>query len=148
MQRTLVLCLVFVGLLALPNYLSSQQSQGIPSLQQGRFQLVGFTSETYTGDQGVFGFTLACQAEFPDSRFCTVEDVVETTVIPENLPTDLAWINPDLVGGGVVGRATAHDCGSWSLVTSAHGFTMDASGKFQSQSCWKLKSVACCALVP
>ena len=35
------------------------------------FQLVGFTSATFDGSQGVLGFTLACQAEFPGSRMCT-----------------------------------------------------------------------------
>ena len=34
-------------------------------------ELMGFTSATFTGDQGVLSFTLACQAEFgSETRMC------------------------------------------------------------------------------
>ena len=95
MQRLSVLCLVFLGLLALPAYLSAAppvspvevvneplQVTGTVEVINGpvevtgavevsnlpqpssppRFQLVGFTSATFTGDTGVLGFTLGCQA--------------------------------------------------------------------------------------
>ena len=36
-----------------------------------RFQLVGFTSATFMGGEGVFGYTRECQAEFGDeNRIC------------------------------------------------------------------------------
>ena len=36
------------------------------------FQLVGFTSATYTGDMGGnFGVAKKCQLEFPNSRMCS-----------------------------------------------------------------------------
>ncbi len=34
-----------------------------PAGPPSRFQLVGFTAATFTGDSGFFAFTLACQAE-------------------------------------------------------------------------------------
>jgi hypothetical protein len=114
MRHSLVLGLVFFGLLALPTYLSAQQAKQVEVVNEplqvtgavevtnepvevtgavevsnlpqptvpARFQLVGFTSATYTGDSGVLGLTLACQDEFPASRMCNSVEVMETTTIP------------------------------------------------------------------
>jgi len=57
-----------------------------------RFQLVGFTSQTYDGNLGsAFGFTQKCQVEFPGSRWCSFDEARQTTSIPEGL-SGRAWI--------------------------------------------------------
>ena len=56
-----------------------------------RFQLVGFTSTTHTGDEGVLRFTLACQAEFAGSRMCSSQEVLDTTDVPSGLG-GYAWV--------------------------------------------------------
>ena len=35
------------------------------------WQLVGFTSASFVGDQGILGFTLHCHAEFTNSRIAS-----------------------------------------------------------------------------
>ena len=55
------------------------QQPPAPAPASSRFQLVGFTSATYTGDMGGhFGVTQKCQLEFPGSRMCTVKEVAAT----------------------------------------------------------------------
>ena len=56
-----------------------------PTSAPARFQLVGFTTAALPGDSGLFAFTLACQAEFLGSRFCTSREVVETVDVPTGL---------------------------------------------------------------
>jgi hypothetical protein len=38
-----------------------------PASPPPRWQLLGFTSASFTGDTGVLGFTLGCQAEIADT---------------------------------------------------------------------------------
>lgn len=71
-----------------------------------RFQLVGFSSASYDGYQGILTYTLACQADFPDSRMCTSAEIMQSTNIPPApvvqdpgppLPQDApvsAWVIP------------------------------------------------------
>ncbi len=56
-----------------------------PEASAPRFQLVGFTSTTFTGGEGVLGFTLACQVEFVGSRMCTSGEVMNTINVPSDL---------------------------------------------------------------
>ena len=43
------------------------------------WQIVGHTTTTHTGGEGVRTFTLACQADFgPAARMCTSEEVIDT----------------------------------------------------------------------
>lgn len=124
-----------------------------------RFQLVGFTSTTYTGDTGVLGFTLACQAEFPGSRMCTTEEVMETTLVPAN-PSSEAWVRPafqgysDPIALDASGfRAHPHElsCRGWASASSStyFGIYLDSSGHIKdSGACSQPRSVSCCALLP
>jgi hypothetical protein len=130
-------------------------------------QLVGFTSAAFTADVGVFGFTLACQAELSGSRMCTSKEVVETTDIPSGL-TGTAWVRPSfapvgwgsasvlalldasgvpgVIGGGADGPLS---CTGWSQASTTSGLTVDSDGRFKASPCSSgVHSVACCAPVP
>jgi hypothetical protein len=120
-----------------------------------RFQLVGFSSETFTGGQGVLGFTAACGAEFPGSRMCTSVEAMETVRVPSGL-SGSAWIRPVFVDVGelavdVSGVHRSHavelTCDGWhaNLLT---GLLITAEGAFTYDICTSAFSVACCAPVP
>jgi hypothetical protein len=123
----------------------------------GRFQLVGFTNATYDGGETLFGLTLACQAEFAESRFCTSVEVLETVTVP-NLAGGDAWVRPVLWGvrtsshldqSGVAGTNGALTCSQWSEVRQGWtGLTVNATGTFAAGACEIARPVACCAQVP
>ncbi len=116
-----------------------------------RFQLVGFTRATAQGHQRVFGFTRTCAAEFPRSRMCTSQEVLDTVSLPRSLQGD-AWVRPVLTGDWEVSGAPAaavQSCAGWtSLRGEDRGWTVDASGAFESRSCGAFRRVACCASIP
>jgi hypothetical protein len=127
------------------------------------FHLVGFTAATFTGGHGVLGFTRACQAEFPGSRFCTSVEVMETAVIPAGLPAGEAWVRPVFVdgpGSNVVDASGSEDvaeqlsCAGWRESTPGpNGLVVDGAGRFRStrrsptgmEGCHVPRAVACCA---
>ncbi len=116
-----------------------------------RFQLVGFTASTYTGDLGgPFGAAKKCQLEFPDSRICLAREVQLTTTVPDSLVGD-AWATEEARPGEpiVVGLS----CQQWTFGSGSNrGGRVLADGSFTStqtlQLCSQMKSIACCALVP
>ena len=125
-----------------------------------RFQLVGFTTATFTGGEGVLGFTLACQAEFPGSRMCSSVEVMGTTVVPASL-TGEAWVRPVMVpfalasGGahvldaaGIVGSPSQIGCDGWRTGTGNTGLSIYADGRFTRLACYTPRAVTCCAPVP
>ena len=124
-----------------------------------RFQLVGFTSDTFTGDTGVLGFTLACQQVFDGSRMCMSTEVMETVTVPASL-TGAAWVRPMFVsffGAGTQnlakdasGRTSLNgrlSCVGWEDENAA-GLRVDSHGAFSTSNCTNAHSVACCAPVP
>ena len=119
--------------------------------QEKRFQLVGFTEATFDGEEGVLNYTLACQAEFSASRFCSVGEVAATVVVPAlppgpalpNFSGPLAWINskpewPELVT----------DCSNWVGGLGATGLIVDNTGGIAVSGCTQFRRVSCCALTP
>ncbi len=140
MRHSLVLGLVFLGLLALPAYLSAQQG-GPPTDPPARWQLVGFTSTVIDGAAGgPLNVTLLCQAEVhPRSRICKDRhEVAETTTVPTPLLTDplfRAWVE-------------LASCSNWTEATVV-GATVSGGGAIAGNSaCTESLPVACCALVP
>jgi hypothetical protein len=119
-----------------------------------RFQLVGFTSATFTGGTGVLGFTLACQAEFPASRMCTSVEVMETIQLPLEMPVASAWLRPVFQGtsspldaSGIAGTAIDLSCNSWRA-TNGSGLSVNSAGQIEFAGCVNPYQIACCALVP
>src|SRR5262245_55265177 len=111
-----------------------------------RFQIVGFTTATYTGDLGgLFGATRKCQLEFPESRMCNPLEVQETTSIPAGL-AGFAWVNGNPNAG----------CSRWTDDTGefanggpvVSGETGLSSIGPQFPSCGASRPIACCAAVP
>ena len=61
-------------------------------------ELEGFTSGTFSGAQGVLGFTLACQTDFgATARMCDSMEVIQTTHVPIG-PSGDAWVRPRFQG--------------------------------------------------
>lgn len=126
-----------------------------------RFQLVAFTVATFDGDKGVLGFTAACQAEFdtqfPGSRMCSSDEVMETSTLPTGLPaSDFAWVRPSLSGSGSVNNdpsgasagGSGVACSGWSTPSTAQlGLVTDSGGSFETRACVEFHPVACCAPV-
>ncbi len=119
--------------------------QGDPAPAAPAFELVGFTSVTVQGGEGFLGMTSICSAEFPGSRFCTLEEVGTTTTIPPGL-NGQAWIWTGDITSVSVGLRV--DCYGWSYSGSSNvGLTVDTDGKYIRTFCDATKSVACCAPV-
>jgi hypothetical protein len=117
---------------------------------------VGFTEAEQPGNVRMFGLTRACQAEFPGSRVCSSQEVLQTTAIPNGLEGD-AWVRPALVGtidrsvvdasGLVLLGGPASNCDQWTGKAST-GIVVDGDGAFHSGSqarCSDPHPVACCA---
>ena len=118
-----------------------------------RWQLVGFTATTSTGDLGgPFGAVMICQAEVhPGSRMCTQVEVARTTSVPAPLPSDplfSAWAWPDDDTGSVSGLNSF--CGAWtSSSPNGRGSTVKGVGAPNDPTpCDLSRPVACCSLVP
>ena len=111
-----------------------------------RWQLVGFTTATYTGAMGgFFGVTQKCQLEFPNSRMCTIIEVEQTTSIPSGL-VGQAWVNE---GVSQAGGLQGNNCGRWGGLNGLGGVSMDADGTPGGNvQCTVTMPIACCALVP
>jgi hypothetical protein len=139
-----------------------------PPVAQAEHELVGFTSATMTGDTGVLGFTLACQAEFGSTaRMCDSLEVMRTTNVPSGL-SGTAWVRPvfqpmgfgmSSTSSGTVTRSMSMDasgiratilgdltCYGWAIAGD-DGLTVDANGGFGRTGCPTLQSVACCTPV-
>lgn len=126
-----------------------------------RVQLVGFTGTQHLGDTGVLGFTLACQAEFPGSRMCTSQEVMETTIVPISL-TGEAWVRPAFNGfAGTYSERFVLDasgrngssgfsisCQSWTNAGGGEGLRVNSSGGFDVVACSQPHAVSCCAPLP
>jgi len=122
-----------------------------------RWQLVGFTSATYTGAMGGhFGVTQKCQSEFPNSRMCSLEEVAATTSIPSSLAGD-AWAHNTTDTGGaespVIFAArvlpASTSCNGWRSASPANVRVVNADGgRGNEVACESAHAIACCALVP
>ena len=124
-----------------------------PASPPVRWQLVGFTTATYTGAMGGhFGVTRKCQLEFPNSRMCSLEEVAITTTIPDGL-NGVAWVHPQpttlstvLIASGI--STDRSNCNFWRSVGSG-GQIVGADGVTATRdSCTESYPIACCALVP
>jgi len=131
-----------------------------PTSVENGFQLVGFTGIPFPGNKGLLNYTLACQAEFPNSRFCTLSEVRETTSVPPVSRCGLAWVrdegrlSPTLApaAGSRADAVVADDCSCW---TSADGRTAGTAmtfgpesmcyGGLRAVSCDTELYIACCA---
>jgi hypothetical protein len=113
------------------------------SCREGRFQLVGFTAASYTGNMGGrFGVTRKCQLEFPGSQMCNELEIRETTTIPDGL-TGAAWVDEYPTNPWNQGDS----CQDW-VSESNSGDRVLANGSHTTGFCANPVAIACCALVP
>ena len=130
-----------------------QGPQGEPGPAPARFRLVGFSTASFDGGEGLLGFARACEAEFPGSRMCNTTEVAESTNVPDGL-TGPAWVNLDR--GSAVEQSMISDLcraaalqGRWSTADSNFGgVVVNASGHVSTGNCNEFRSVACCAPAP
>lgn len=108
--------------------------------------VVGFTSATLPGTAGVFARTAACQAEFPNTRQCTSQEVLLSRRVPAGL-TGTAWVQPIITASNnnypfdVSGVYLTSPCGG------AYAFmSVSASGTLSLEYCGEIRAVACCGL--
>ncbi len=93
---------------------------------------------------GVLDLSRLCQAEFPGSRVCRQDEIIETVdpAIIQAGATETAWVLPnqvDLVGGDACASPGGDN----------RGLIVDHRGTFlRSAFCSEARSVACCAPVP
>lgn len=107
-----------------------------------RFQFVGFTTATYTGNLGgYFGAARKCQIDFPDSRICEIEEAAKTTHVPDDIPNISGFINFG------IHRASPDNCVNWTR-EAGESALLDDSGNASPGSCIEPHPIACCALVP
>lgn len=123
-----------------------------PAAVAARFQFVGFTTDSFSGDLGgFFGGHLKCQMDFPQSRMCTIGEVQGTTTIPGGVATDTAaWVN-QVVAGSSDGEISPAGCDSWTTDFQPHiGFLIEFThgGRIAQRPCSLSHPIACCALVP
>jgi hypothetical protein len=125
-----------------------------------RFQLVGFTSTTYTGNLGgYFGAAAKCQVEFPRARMCTLAEVALTSDVPADLSGE-AWALIYPTGSTTSGvLPSSNNCLAyqvevypvWSYMRGAvvaangSGPTPATTGWYE-RDCSQSAQIACCAL--
>ncbi len=120
------------------------------------WQLVGHTTTTHLGDEGLRALTLACQSDFgPAARMCKTTEVADTIVWP-TLTTD-AWVRPvrsEGTNSDIISGEGVNDCGQWTLPSSL-GMAVLPSGAVYIRSpngngfsCGTPRPVACCKRVP
>lgn len=134
---------------------SAQLGRAKGSRQPPGFHLVGFTTATFTGGEGVLGFTHACQQQFPNTRMCTSREVMATTGLPVGL-TGQAWVRPSFSpngiqsvdASGIEGDSQSLTCRGWSNPSTQSGLLVDDAGRFSAGECGSAHAVACCAYAP
>jgi hypothetical protein len=108
-----------------------------------RYQLVGFTSLTFDGGQGIRTYTQACQSDFTlAARMCTSEEVLNTIHWPNVPAATRGWVRPvyqsatasevvDASGrAGSVGSG-ALSCGGWGFASNTrHALAVSGDGRF------------------
>ena len=129
-----------------------------------RFQFVGVTAATFTGNKGVGTFTLACQQEYPGSRMCTSQEILWTTDWPPQPAVPfVAWVHPTFVAtsassvdvSGLDGHLPTFPdltCGGWAAL-NLRGLAVNSDpstgkyGTFSIEPCNTAASIACCVPV-
>jgi hypothetical protein len=117
--------------------------------------LVGFTTQVTTPDVGLFTMVKMCQADYPDSHFCSTAEILATSNVPELTAVTQAWVQPtpafintlDFVD--VSGLHSGHpmyqlSCLGWQSQTYI-GLTVTDLGIITAMTCTEALPVACCA---
>jgi len=134
-----------------------------PLIPSGTIQVVGYTTAQLPANRGILNMTCACNAEFPGSRLCTVDEVLASFVPPDpprGIELAYLWVRSagtvadQLLGRGQAGSSGV-DCRGWTSaskddvgVAMAIGPEHACFGGLVETGCDKELSLACCGLVP
>lgn len=119
------------------------------------FQLVGFTQESFRGDQGIFAMNAACDAQYSEvdyffgqqftrrARVCDVADVIRTSSVDGLALQGQAYVNSlqSIVAPPMMEPRTS--CAGWSD-HNYQAFTIDAQGRIGGAWCSEELPAACC----
>ena len=124
------------------------QSPSTP--QGGTVQIIGVTTEVYTGDLGgPWGATEKCDEEFSGTRMCSLGEARRSLPPFPVIPAQGAWTDPDLNISNF--NINSRTCGDWtsSVETSSNlGIVTIPNGAFRSLGCHLSAPIACCGPVP
>ena len=122
----------------------------------GTFQLVGFTRGTYDGTRGTLNYALACQAEFPNSRMCSADEIRNTVAVPPAPGKGAAWVEAQsraclqITNAPREGAEEPNNCQGWrSNASSELGMAIDLADKYGALGplgCDQMLRIACCAI--
>ena len=150
------------GVPGLPGPQGPEGPAGAPGdcKEGSRYQLVGKSSQSFRGFEGVVRLNNACSATFPGSRMCTSVEVMETASFTGNL-SGSSWVRPTIVGvdsrgtvvdaSGVAGSTLRGglSCRGWSarlLVPigsrGSTGLAIGFGGRIGQASCSRPQTVA------
>jgi hypothetical protein len=110
-------------------------------------QFVGISSTPLDGDKGMRPLHEACAAEFPGSRMCFSEEIVNTVEYPAGDLSAYGFVHPTFVADGaglrdISGRYPG-SCDGWS--GNGTGLVVNVNGSFLNESCLYQYPVACCS---
>lgn len=115
--------------------------------KKGGEGLVGFSSNTYTGDSGIFAFNRSCNFTFPGSVMCDTEQIVKTANSPDPAPIygTAAWVRPSLADPGKILTSSLDDCDNW---TTQNGGGLALYGEGVSTYYGHIKNAPCDSSLP
>lgn len=129
----------------------------VPVLADEPLEYIGVTTAKYSGNTGLLGFHEACDAEFPDSQFCTTEDILRSGTVPPGSTSTRQWVHPTLLFGlGTlavdISSVTSADpygvltCQGWTTNVGSFSGTIinQGGGAITNFPCSASLSVACC----
>ena len=128
---------------------------GKPTQEASKSGLVGFTTQVTTPDVGLFTMVKMCQADYPDSHFCSTAEILATSNVPELPAVTKAWVQPtpafintagfvDVSGYDSGYTMRDMNCIGWQD-KSRSGLTVNDLGKITAMGCTEALPVACCA---
>jgi hypothetical protein len=86
-----------VEVINLPDVQDVHVTNPVAAAPAARIQIVGVTSTLYTGNLGgPWGATEKCDAEFPGTRMCTIEEARRTMPPFPVIPEPGAWTDPGI----------------------------------------------------
>lgn len=138
---------------------------------ESQFVFAGTTTISTTGGLGTRTFSAFCNSEFPGSRVCTSQEILETrftTSFDDAPKSPGAWLRPTFVAANVTAGNGSLDiiatdmsgvsghssngltCDGWSsnLATQTGLIVLPGNGRFMTGECDVLRAVACCAAAP
>ena len=116
---------------------------------------IGFSNDEITGNAGVGGMILTCNATFPESKVCTSGEIVNGTSYPDSFDSldQMGWVLPELIPFGDnnkryydkwSGLGTLSESFCHTEQGTQSGIVLSWTGSFFTRPCEQSYRVACC----